>query len=209
PPTITEFPLELGTADQLQVKGYTYPQAVVILTSIDPAGAIHESEALADMTGNFLITLAPPLKEGVYNYSAIVRDTRGAESSPSATFATTVVARPWLRFGSELVAWLSVLVPLLALLLLVLIVVWYAWHKVRQLKKKLRRESRQAAEALHRAFDFMRSRARDQLALLEAARHKRDLTKEEEILVKNLREGLDNVEQYVQKEIGDIERMAE
>ena len=78
---------------------------------------------------------------------------------------------------------------------------------MRRIKQAVRRESREATEALHKSFDFLREKSRDQLALLEKAKANRLLTKEEAAIAESLKQSLNDVEGYVRKEIVDIEKI--
>lgn len=210
PPTITDYPKELTTDDTLRVVGKTYPNTTVIFAIQEiqePAGELFERSVPVDGTGQFLFTFDQKLESGIYAYRAFVRDERGAESLPSLSLTTAVSEAPFLRLSRNLIKWLSLIVPILGLILLLIIIVLSSWYKFMSLKRKLRHESREASDALHKVFDLLRTRAREQLAILEIAKAKRALTKEEEILAKSLAESLDNMEQYVRKEIYDVENL--
>jgi len=211
PPTVTNYPKELTTDDILKISGRTYPNATTVFSIQEgqaPAGEIFERSVPVDANGQFLFTFDQKLESGVYKYRALVRDRRGAESLFSPSLTTAVAEAPFLRLSRDLIKWLSLVVPILALLLLLIIIILWSWSKFMGLKRKLRRESREASDALHKVFDLLRTRAREQLAILEIAKAKRALTKEEEILAKSLAESLDSMEQYVRKEIGDVENLA-
>lgn len=70
----------------------------------------------------------------------------------------------------------------------------------------MRKEIREAESALHKAFDVLKEDIRDQVKLLEKTRTKRQLTEEEEKIIKQLRKDLDDAEKFVRKEIEDIEK---
>lgn len=147
------------------------------------------------------------LSDGAYKLWATVVDERDAQSKPSDT-VTIAVGRPaFLKLGSWAVSLLAVVVPLVALIFILLFIIWYGWHKFASFRKKLknlRKEVREAESALHKAFDILKEDIRDQVKLLEKTRTKRQLTEEEEKIIKQLRKNLDDTEKFVRKEIEEL-----
>ncbi len=128
-----------------------------------------------------------------------------APTVPEST--TPSVERPvFLKLGSWAVSLLAVAVPLVALVILLLFITWYGWHKFSMFRKKLKKEVREAESALHKAFDLLKEDIREQVKMLEKTKNKRELTEEEEKVIKQLKKDLDDAEKFVRKEIEDIER---
>ena len=73
-------------------------------------------------------------------------------------------------------------------------------------RKRIRKETEEAEQALHRAVKLLKGDIKDQIKLLEKVKSKRQLTKEEDKIVKQLRRDLDDTEKFVGKEIKDIEK---
>ena len=71
---------------------------------------------------------------------------------------------------------------------------------------KIKKEVREAETVLHKAFDSLKEDVREHIKLLEKTKTKRQLTEEEEKIIKQLRKDLDNAEKFVSKEIKDIEK---
>lgn len=92
------------------------------------------------------------------------------------------------------------------LLLAALALVGYLMYRLRKLKRNVFRETRKAGSALHKAFDSLKENIREQVKMLEKTRTKRQLTEEEEKIVKHLKKDLDDAEKFVKKEIEDIEK---
>ena len=74
------------------------------------------------------------------------------------------------------------------------------------MRKRVRKEVREAETVLHKAFDLLKENIREQIKILEKARSKRQLTEEEEKIIKQLKKNLDDAEKVVRKEIEDIEK---
>ena len=120
---------------------------------------------------------------------------------------TIVVEKPTLiRIGSLAISFLAVVIPLIALIILLIALILYGRHRLALFKDRLRKEVKETDVALRKAFDLLRRDVKDQIKLLEKTKAKRNLTKEEKRIVKQLGKDLDNAEKSVRKEIKDIEK---
>ena len=205
-PTIVAYPQKLESGEILTVKGTTYAnaQATVWLQreKEDP-----KSYAVAsDKDGNFTFISEEKTKEGIYKLWAEVIDGRGARSLPSEKIIIAVARPVIFRIGTYAIGLLAVIVPLVALVFALLFIIWRGWHKFSLMRKRLRKEVREAESALHKAFGLLKDNIREQVKMLEKTRAKRQLTEEEEKVVKQLKKDLDDAEEFVRKEIEDIER---
>ncbi len=206
PPRILEYPREVSIGDTLTLRGEASPGIGVTMRFKQPDKSEVIRETRADQAGRFVIAIDEKWPVGVYLASAIAHDDRGAESLSSEVVSFSIYLPIFWQWGNNLLRWLSLIVPILALIILLILVILWSYYRVIRLKRKVRRESREAVDALHKAFDFLREKSRDQLALLETAKASRVLTKEETALAESLRQSLNDVEAFVRKEIGDIER---
>jgi len=73
-------------------------------------------------------------------------------------------------------------------------------------KKRLWEEIREAEEAIHRAFDLLREDAREQIETLEGVKTRQQLVEKEEKIINQLKKDLNVAEEFVRKEIEDIEK---
>ncbi len=160
----------------------------------------------SDKEGNFIFIAGEKPKDGIYQLWSEVIDKRGARSGPSDKL-TIVVQRPAiLEVAARAVTFLAVIIPLIALIILLLILVWYFWNKFKHMRNRLRKEVNEAEQALHKAFDLLREDIREQVKMLEKTKTRRELTKEEEKVIKRLKKDLGDAEKFVKKEIKDIEK---
>lgn len=208
-PLITEWPRELQSEDQLIVKGASkYPNAQIIVFLQKEGKDTKSQSTRSDDKGNFVFVADGKLSDGAYKLWAKVVDERKAQSKPSDT-VTIAVGRPaFLKLGSWAVSLLAVVIPLVALIFILLFIIWYGWHKFasfREKLKNLRKEADKAELAIHKAFDVLKEDIRDQVKLLEKTRTRRQLTEEEEKIIKQLRKDLDDAEKLVKKELQNIE----
>lgn len=209
-PVITDWPRELQSGEFLVVKGTSqYPDSKIIVYLQQEGKDAVSYDTKADSKGDFVFVAEERPGDGIYKLWAEVVDDRGARSDPSDTVIIAVQRPTFLKFGSWAVSLLAVIIPLVALIFILLFIIWYGWHTFASFRKKLnnlRKEVAEAESALHKAFDMLKEDIREQVKLLEKTRTKRQLTKEEEKIIKQLSKDLDDAERFVRKEIEDIEK---
>lgn len=206
PPAITDYPRELQSGEPLIVRGSTYSDSKVTIwlqrEKDDPKSFIVES----GRDGKFTFGADERLRDGIYRLWAEVVDDRGTKSLPTEKIIIAVARPAIFRVGSWVVSFLAVIVPLAVLVFAFLFILWHGWHKFSLLRKRIRKEVREAEFSLHKAFDLLKENVRGQIKILEKTRTKRQLTEEEEKIVKQLKRDLDDAERFIRKEIEDIEK---
>src|SRR3989344_3344887 len=207
PPAITDYPRELASGEILTIKGETkYPNAQINIFLRHEKDEIKSYSVKSGKDGGFTFIAEDRLSSGIYTAWAEVADERGARSEPSEKITIAVERPAFLRIGSWAVGFLSVVVPLIALVLLLVYLAWHWWHRLATMRKRVKKEIREAEQALHKAFDLLKEAIREQIKMLEKTKTKRQLTKEEEKIIKQLKKDLDDAEKFVRKEIEDIEK---
>ncbi|MEK7625625.1 MAG: hypothetical protein AAB467_04760, partial [Patescibacteria group bacterium] len=205
-PTINKLPDKLITGDILKVSGKTYPNSVVTVWSQYESADPVPVSVRSDANGNYSVVFPDKLSEGVYKvWSEVVRE-GGARSGIGEKVSIAVSQPALLQFGSTLISYLSVVVSLVSLILLLVVSIWYFGFRLRKLKSKLRRDIDQTSKILHEQFDALRYEILVQIEILEKVRKKRDLTKEEEKIVAQLRKHLDGAEVNIHKEFKHLEK---
>lgn len=208
-PVITEYPKELKSGEVLKINGTSmYPQSQVAVWLQREKDTPFSQNIKSDENGSFAFIAKERLRDGIYVAWVQVIDDRGAKSEPSEKITIAVEPQAIFRTGALLVNILAVLVPLAALLASLLYVLWYGWHRFTLLRKKIKKEVWEAESALHKAFDLLKEDIEEQVKMLERARHRRQLTQEEEKIIRQFKKHLDEAEKFVKKEIADIEKAA-
>lgn len=205
PPEITDYPEDLTVGQMLLVKGLSYPNAEVTVWFQKDKEEPIKQEVKTDEDGVFNTIFENKTEEGVYSIWAEAR-INGAKSGPSDKITIGVRQPTFLRIGSWLVSFLAVVITLVALILLLLLILWYAWYKYRQFKTKIQKDIKQVEQTIHKEFDLLRENVRKQIAVLEKVKFKRDLTKEEEKILVQLKKQLNSSEDYIRKEMEKIEK---
>ena len=206
-PAFTEYQQELESGSILTVKGENqYPNSQIIVWLQRENDESKAFPVRSDQDGKFIFVSDERLRDGAYTLWTEVVDERGAKSGPSEKLIIAVKRPAFLQVGSWVVSLLAVVVPFVALIILFLFVSWYGWHKFSLFRKRLKKEVRETESALHKAFDLLKEDIREQVKMLEKTKNKRELTEEEEKLIKRLKKDLDDAEESVRKEIEDIEK---
>lgn len=207
PPQIIEFPQQLKDNENLEIKGETvYPNARVVLSIQQDDKEPNTYQIITDQNGKFTYISKKTLPGGLYKIWAYVTDEKGTQSNPSEKISIKVESSAIFRAGTWVISFLSVVIPLIALFVLLIFMLLYTRHKFSLLKKQLRKEVREARSTLHQAFDLLKEDMQKQIKILEKARTKRQLTEEEEKIIKRLKRNLDDAEKLIKKEIEDIEK---
>jgi hypothetical protein len=209
-PNITEYPETLRRGEVLRVRGTTvYPNAEVVLWLARGNDGAKRHVVVSDEGGNFIFVTMEGLKDGTYTLWAEVIDGRGARSLPTEKITITVREPMILEMGVLVVVILSLVVTLIALIVLLLLIVLYGWRKFAQLKRSVRKEVSEAETALEKSFILLRAETLKQIKMLERTRGRRKLTYEEEEIIAQFKKNLEDAEELVRKEIGDIRKEME
>ena len=206
-PIITEYPKRLASGESLVVKGTTkYSDAHTTIWFKRGNEEAKSQVVKNDDKGNFTLVAEAKSEDGIYKLWAETVDNRGAQSAPPEKVTVSVERPAFLKIGSLAISLLAVIVPLVAIIILLLLVVWYGWRKFSMLRKKLKKEVREAEFTLRKTFDLLKKDIREQIKMLEKTRAKRQLTEEEEKIIKQLGRDLGDAEAVIEKEIEDIEK---
>ena len=209
-PIITDYPTEIQSGDILIVKGISkYPDSQANLwLDVQKDDPISFS-GKTDKDGKFSIVASDKLRDGLYSAWVEIVDGRGAKSMSSTKVSIVIRPSAIVRFGSLAVNILAILIPLLALLLILIFLLWYAWFRFFIFGKKIKKEVREAEDALHKAFDLLKESVQEQVRILEKVKNKRELTAEEERINNQLKKDLEDAEDYIRKEIEEIDELVE
>lgn len=199
PPTFFDYPYLVQTGEPFLIKGKTYPNAQVTLLpqreesylgAVTSLVQLREAEpqgkmAVADQNGNFTVSYEQGLKEpGIYKMWAEVVDERGAKSGPTESLTLKVESPSFLKISSWATKFLAQIILAVVLFFFLGFSVWYAYQKFSSWRKRIRKEVKEAEQALHKAIDTLKG----------------------EKIAGELKKDLDDVEKFVKKEIKDIER---
>ncbi|MBI1888713.1 MAG: hypothetical protein HYS15_02160, partial [Candidatus Spechtbacteria bacterium] len=208
-PSIVKYPSELIIGETLSVAGKFEAGGVVRVYSQKEGEEPIKSEIKANKDGDWAYVHERALEKGVYRIWTEGVDARGAQSYPSDKIYIAVKLPTLFRIGKLAIDYLSIMVSLLAIIALIAVGTVFLWYRIRIWKKKLHREVREAEESVHKAFSALSDELRDQLEIFDKVKNKRELTNEEKKMIRQFKAALDVAEQYIGKEIKDVEKESE
>lgn len=208
PPRITKYPITIDIGEPLAVRGNTYPNSSVTLT-IEKAGEKKQQSVRSEEDGTFTVIATDGLDKGEYTIYAEVTDAEGHTSGPSDKVKTTVESPAFLGIGRQAADILIIAIPSFFFLLVLFLLLYHIWRKLRDTKKHLRKQIRDVEISVHDAFQMLHIDMKKHLKLLESAKNKRDLTREEEKIMVQMKRDIELAEKIVNKEINDIKEEVE
>jgi hypothetical protein len=207
-PTITNYEEEVIEGGVMVIEGTALPSAKVIVSRTKDGGEPQETSVLADAEGKFTYVLGENTAEGSYGFWVRAQDEFGAESANSEQILITVRKSGFVIYGGIIVSYLMVIVPLVGLALLLILILWYAWYMFGKYKRRLRKEVDEAEDVLHKEFADLRKVTQREIASLERASSQRNLTPEEQNIIRKLKGSVTAAEEAVDKEFEDVKNIS-
>lgn len=206
-PIITDYPRELLPGSIMSIKGTALPEATVkIYIQKDKEEAVKIREARSDKEGKWFFIEVEPVEKGVYQVWAETIVASGAKSELSKKIGVLVSPPVFIRIGKLAIDYLTTIMTLLILILVMILGVFWVWLLIREKRRKIRKEISQAEKALHEAFEALRTETEKQVAKLD---DKPGLSARERRICNDLKKALKISEEYIGKEIRDIDKEME
>ena len=201
-PVITTFPKGVGEGQSLTLEGKSLPGATIRVFWQTKGKKPVMEEVRADEEGKWSF-ISSPLEKGDYEAWIEAKDIRGALSLPSQKISFEVGLPPLLKFGTIAISYLIIVSTLIVLIVVALGVIFYTWYRISLWRKRISKETKEAAQIVARAFRALREEVQEQIEYLDK---KPGLTKGEKEIRDKLQEALNISEEFIGKEIDDIEK---
>jgi len=200
-PIITEIPEALESGENLVVKGTSlYPGATIKIFIQKENKLPVEKETKTDLAGKWAYLHDQLIKAGTYKIWAKVVDSRGAQSLPSEKIILTVTSRSL----AEILGLSGMVIILLLIIIGILIsFIFYQRREIASKKKWLKREAREIERCVSKTFQALRDEVTEQTNFLNS---KPNLSDTEKDVPNRLKKALDISEEFIKKEITDVEK---
>jgi hypothetical protein len=198
-PIITDYPPHLILNEPLIVKGAAFTKGTVEVFIQNNRKEITSDTVKTDELGNWSYVSDKTFEKGVYALWAKMTDSRGATSDPSDAVKIIVAPPAFIKIGSVIIDYLSVINTFIALTILLALVILYGFRKLKMMRRSLKRNITEDEKALYQVFLFLRKEITNQIANLDSQPYLSD--KENQIL-----EGLKKSLDVAEKTITDIIR---
>jgi hypothetical protein len=159
---------------------------------------------MSDGEGVFTFIPEGRFSTGVYEITARSKDQYGAQSDLSDPVRIAVQEPGLIRIGSFLVSALAVIIPLILMTGLAIAATWYVVMYLRRFRKKIRVESIEALDILHKEFSALQNELTTQQIKLQESRKTKKLTGAEQDMLTAFGKALNNSQRNVEKEITDV-----
>lgn len=198
-PIITSIPRILNKKDELIIQGESfYKQTRVLIYLAADGKEPIEYEVKTDDAGNWSFFHKRNLDEGVYEVWAKLIDDRGAQSLDSGKNILTVISPSII----EVYGLFIILFMLMVIILLTLFIIYQRTSFINE-KLRIKRETDEVKRKLSKIFSALREEVDE---LIELADKKPGLSESERRVKEKLQESLDISEEFIGKEVEDIEK---
>ena len=204
PPVITEYTKKVDFDNTFKVVGATYPKSSVEVVMTDSEGIVSTGKVISNDTGVFTLLWDKKLPSGVYEMRARVLDGRGSVSDYTDNKVIIVERMVLLRFGIFVMNWLSVLLIVIVATIMVLGTLWYCLVAFARFRRRVHRNLKEVENTLHVNVKALRKDTEEFHDILIKAEKKRDLTKEEQAILKKFKKRLEITEKEIEKKLEEI-----
>ncbi len=201
PPVITEYTRKVEFDNTFKIVGATYPQSTVEVVLTDKNSKTFTKEAVSNESGVFSLVWGDKLTSGVYEMKARVLDSRGAVSEYTDTRVIEIERMMLVRFGIFVMNWLSVILIIIIAVLAVLGTLWYSFVQFNRFRRGVRRKLKEVENTLEVNVAALRRDVEEFHDVLVKAERKRELTKEEQAILKKFKKRLEIIEQEIEKKL--------
>jgi len=202
-PVITVYPEKYIAGEEIfYIEGWALPEVDVIISLRKNGQDVMEWHAESDEQGEWSFSTKELIKSGVYSLSAKAQDKRGAISNASDAHEIEV-SLSGLSLGVFIVSFKDMILFLLLTLFLGIIVIIYFVYKVRRTKKILRKETKEVKKSLYTGFEALEKEIKKKVEMFDS---RPGLSEKEENLYNDLKKDLRTVQDFIAKEVKDIEK---
>lgn len=198
-PMITDIPKEIKTKGELIIRGASfYPNSTISVFISNKGGDPIKNDIKTDENGDWNYFHSGKLAEGNYEIWAKVTDDRGAESLGSTRQPLNVIAVDYVTaYGLYIIILLAFIIILLVLYILII------KKNFKGEKAKILDETLEAQKKVNDIFLALQEEV-DELIIY--ADKKAGLSESERRIKEKIKEALDISEEFLNKEIEDIEK---
>lgn len=201
-PVITEIPKLLTNKESLVIRGTSYYPEVTIKIYIASEGkqpAEYESRTDADGNWNYFHNRA--MDKGSYEVWAKLIDKRGAQSNPTGKNYLTVIAPSIIELYG-----LQIIIALIVIILALIAFIIFQRYKYKKEMNRIKIETKELKDNMGKIFAALKEEVDE---LIEYADKKPGVTESEKRVRDKLKEALDISEEFISKDVHDIEKEVE
>jgi hypothetical protein len=204
-PEITDYTKHAVVGDVLKVEGTTYPNGTVEVTySNTNDNKTYTKTIASDADGAFTMLWSDELPAGVYEMKARVIDSHGAKGVYSVPRVLNLEQHPYIQIGLFVMNWLSLILILILAGTCIAAAAWYSLTQFGRWKRKTNRTIREVENTLKTNVQALRRDLEDFRTILVKAEKKRELTKEELVMLRKFDKRIEIAEKEIEEKLEQI-----
>jgi hypothetical protein len=203
-PIITSYTRHVELGGFVEVEGTTYPQTTVEVVLSDSNEKTTSETVVSDEKGNFKLTWKEKLSTGVYEMRVRAIDGQGATSDFTQLRVITLEQLALIRVGIFIMNWLSLVLIIIIAVMAIIGALWYSFLEFTRFRRKIRRTLTDVENTLKTNVQALRRDTEEFHTLLVKAEKKRELSKEEQAILKKFKKRLEITESEIEKKLEQI-----
>jgi hypothetical protein len=198
-PIITEIPKVMSRKESLSIRGTSfYPNINIVISIVLSKKETETVKVPTDNDGNWSYFRDRPMEKGNYEIFAKLVDSRGAESYETSRQYLSVISPNIIdAYGIYIIIFLLIIILLLSI---------YAWYLKNTMKLTRERMQRELAEAKNKTGEIFLALGEEVGELIELADKRPGVSESEKRTRDKIVEALAISEEFIAKEIEDVEK---
>lgn len=203
-PEITNYASEIKATDNYYMNGTALENSLVSIYLQKDGNIIATSSTRSDAGGNWIYIHNDKLPNGRYIAWVEATNDKGIQSEPSKKVSFLVSPPIFAIVGDVVINYFTVFVSLLFMIILIVLSILFI---VGLLRKKLKKETVEVEEVLHKNASEMKKAINDEFTALAGIKTKTAYDEEREKVKARLLEKVDTNEKRSIKEVQDVEEI--
>lgn len=204
-PIINDYPKKLEEGTPFKIRGTTYADASVTLSLRDSRGQIFTQIVQSNQVGDFALLWPNKVDRGDYELTGIVTY-KGVKSLPSEMVRITIVPTSATNLKFALVDYTSLILVIILCLGLIGALALFFFRGFIHFKKKIWRDASDAEKSVHFEFIELKNAVRKELLVLQSVQTRRELTREESIVLEKINRHIARIEKNIDRKVGEVKK---
>jgi len=213
PPLISTISRNISNEEIFYIGGKTDAanvKVIIYLQNLETGETLSDT-VISDKKGEWFYRHPTFLSTG--NYLLWSQTKLGEQTSPPSPQIQMTVKPTAIQFGASRLSlealYLIISITLLVILLALFVFIGFHFYRGRKKHKEFEQEVKKAEDSIHRGFAVIRRDIEAELALVKKAKLSREVSAQEKEKEEQLLKDLKRIEDYIGKEIWDIERLGQ
>jgi ABC-type multidrug transport system fused ATPase/permease subunit len=208
-PIITDYSKNIENSRDLYAAGTTYANYKIEVTLKNREGKTFTENTIADEDGVWRLDWKGDIDTGVYELKAKAVDEKGNASAYTDTKVVVVEHIALVRIGMFAMNWLSVVLIIVIVLIAAIsafATLWYSFIQFVRFKRRVRDRIQEIQDAVEENINGLKEDTDEFHSILVKAQKKRELTKEETLMLKKFKKRLETTENDIESKLDELRK---